>query len=122
VKTACTLTLRHSNHRFGAAGVAGGLGPANSRALLEAGSAEPELLDILVTRALAPGAVLRLEQSGGAGYGPPRERPAEMVVADVANGYVSIESAARDYGVVIDPETLMIDEAATIAMRARLAR
>ncbi len=120
VKTACTLTLRHSNHRFAAAGLAGGQGPANSRAILE--GAEPEPLDILVTRALAPGAVFRLEQSGGAGYGPPIERPAEMVVADVANGYVSIESAARNYGVVIDPETFMIDEAATIAMRARLAR
>lgn len=122
VKTDCTLTIRHSNHRFGAAGVAGGKGPQTSRALLNPDGAGAEYLDTLVTRALTAGEVFRLEQSGGAGYGSPFERQPEMVAADVANGYVSAESATRDYGVVIDLETLAVDEPATIAMRAKLRR
>ncbi len=120
VKTDCTLTLRHSNHRFGASGVEGGKGPQTSRVLLNPDRADAEYLDTLVTRTLAAGEVFRLEQSGGAGYGPPRERPAGMVAADIANGYVSPESAARDYGVLVDPDTLAVDEPATIAMCAKL--
>jgi N-methylhydantoinase B len=38
---------------------------------------------------------------GGGGYGDPLERDPEAVLLDVLNGYVSIEAAARDYGVVI---------------------
>jgi N-methylhydantoinase B/oxoprolinase/acetone carboxylase alpha subunit len=59
---------------------------------------------------------------GGAGYGPPSERPAGMVATDVANRYVSPESAARDYGVVVDSETHAVDESATVAIRAKLPR
>jgi hypothetical protein len=36
---------------------------------------------------------------------------------DVVDGYVTIESAARDYGVVIDPQTLEIVLGATETLR-----
>jgi N-methylhydantoinase B len=36
---------------------------------------------------------------GGAGYGAPAERPKELVLRDLARGYISAEAAARDYGV-----------------------
>ena len=39
---------------------------------------------------------------GGGGFGSPLERPAEDVLDDVREGLVSIESARRDYGVVIE--------------------
>jgi N-methylhydantoinase B len=121
VKADCTLTVRHSNHRFGAAGVAGGKGPPTSRVLLNPDGPDAEYLDTMVTRALAAGETFRLEQSGGAGYGPPCDRPAGIVAADVANGYVSPESAAVDYGVAVDPETFAVDEPATVTMRAKLS-
>jgi N-methylhydantoinase B len=35
----------------------------------------------------------------------------------VRNGYVSLASAQRDYGVVIDSTTMIVDEAATTATR-----
>jgi N-methylhydantoinase B len=54
---------------------------------------------------------------GGGGYGDPAERDPEAVLKDVINGYVSIESARRDYGVVIDPETCRIDLPATRKIR-----
>jgi N-methylhydantoinase B len=47
---------------------------------------------------LKKGDVIRLEQSGGGGWGDPRERDVQALLEDVADGYVSPESAARDYG------------------------
>ena len=38
---------------------------------------------------------------GGAGYGDPFSRPVAAVLDDVIDGYVSLEAAERDYGVVI---------------------
>jgi N-methylhydantoinase B len=40
------------------------------------------------------------------------------VAEDVRQGYVSIEAAADDYGVVIDPETSTLDLPATQKLRA----
>lgn len=51
-----------------------------------------------------------LTPSGG-GFGDPLERDVERVVADVADGYVSLEQAREQYGVALDPETLAVDEA-----------
>jgi N-methylhydantoinase B len=42
---------------------------------------------------------------GGGGYGDPYEREPARVQADVRAGLVSVEAAARDYGLVIDPAT-----------------
>ena len=35
---------------------------------------------------------------GGAGYGKPQDRDIAMVRRDLARGYISAESAMRDYG------------------------
>ena len=92
------LTVRSSNHRIAAPGYAGGLGPPASRVILNPDRADREVLDILETRHLKAGDVIRFERSGGAGYGPPSERAPEAVRDDVRNGYVSPEAAARIYG------------------------
>jgi N-methylhydantoinase B len=42
-----------------------------------------------------------IETAGGGGFWNPLERAAERVLADVRAGYVSVEAARRDYGVVI---------------------
>jgi N-methylhydantoinase B len=60
-----------------------------------------------------------LRQPGGGGFGDPFSRDPDAVLADVRENYVSIEGAARDYGVVIDPATLEIEAAATGAARSR---
>jgi N-methylhydantoinase B len=52
---------------------------------------------------LAPGDVVVMDAAGGGGYGDPRERDRAMVVEDVMQGYVTVEGAARDYGVDVDP-------------------
>ncbi|HLH27204.1 MAG TPA: hydantoinase B/oxoprolinase family protein [Chloroflexota bacterium] len=70
---------------------------------------------------LAAGDAIVIDAGGGGGYGPAWERPAERVQADVREGYVSLQAARDDYGVVLDPRTLALDEAATTARRADLA-
>jgi N-methylhydantoinase B len=42
------------------------------------------------------------QPGGGGGYGDPHERSRDLVIADVENGYVSRESAVRDYGLTPD--------------------
>jgi N-methylhydantoinase B len=39
--------------------------------------------------------------SGRGGYGDPQERDSALVLEDLADGYVSVERAKKDYGVVI---------------------
>jgi N-methylhydantoinase B len=55
--------------------------------------------------------------SGGGGFGSPDERAPELVARDVREGYVSLESAARDYRVVIDRATGGVDMDATLQLR-----
>jgi N-methylhydantoinase B len=56
---------------------------------------------------------------GGCGYGDPLEREPELVREDVINGYVTIERAASDYGVVINPVNFEIDIKGTSELRAK---
>ncbi len=59
---------------------------------------------------LEEGDAFELRTGGGGGFGDPFERDPERVRVDVLDGYVSVEAAERDYGVVLDPETLEIRE------------
>jgi len=70
-----------------------------------------------IVRDLPRGTLLYQEAGGGGGYGEPFERPAELVAEEVRQGVISIAAARRDYGVVIDPETLALDAAATRKLR-----
>ena len=60
-----------------------------------------------------------VETAGGGGFWNPLERPAEKVLADVRSGYVSLEAARREYGVVIRQEgrRFDLDVSATAEMR-----
>ncbi len=66
---------------------------------------------------LKPGDVVTIDAPGGGGYGNSIERDPEMVLNDVLEGYVSLESARADYGVAIDPKTLEIDHEETKKLR-----
>jgi N-methylhydantoinase B len=61
-----------------------------------------------------------MDAAGGGGYGDPLERDPEIVEKDVIEGYVSLERAREDYGVVINPKTMKIDSAATEDLRKSL--
>ncbi|MCC6780985.1 MAG: hydantoinase B/oxoprolinase family protein [Hyphomicrobiales bacterium] len=92
------LTVRSSNHIFASQGQNGGLAPRPSRVILNPDRPDREELSAIETRHLKAGDVIRFERSGGAGFGPPSERTAEEVDADVRNGYVSAQAADAIYG------------------------
>ena len=57
------------------------------------------------------------EAGGGGGYGDPLQRPIATVVDEVRNGIVSLDAARDLYGVVLDTETLEVQEEATARRR-----
>lgn len=67
---------------------------------------------------LANGDQVLVHSGGGAGVGDPAERDIVAVVADVRNELVSVDMARDVYKVVIDPDTLEVDGAATQDLRS----
>jgi N-methylhydantoinase B len=74
-----------------------------------------------ILRGLSQGTIFAQKAGGGGGYGDPMLRPADVVLADVRNGLVSIEAARRDYGVAIDGASWTVDLAETGRLRGRPA-
>ena len=70
--------------------------------VLKNGRREPELLYKTEKFPLQPGDRVRMSTGGGGGYGNPCERSVERVKQDVMRGFVSLQRARDDYGVVID--------------------
>jgi len=66
------------------------------------------------------GDIISFRAPGGGGYGDPLDRDLDYLQHDVNNGYVSPESAQRDYGAVMVENTLQIDWEATEAHRNKL--
>ncbi len=63
-----------------------------------------------------------LRSGGGGGFGPPWRRDAQAVLHDVMQGYVSAQSAAKHYGVVLAADGKSIDQAGTRRRRAEMSR
>ena len=121
-----TMTMHGDRAEVTPFGLAGGTnGGPNTLRLRRAASPEKE--EDLGMHAmgiqLAPGDQLIYRSNGGGGFGDPRARAPEAVLADVEQGWITREKAAQVYGVVLaggngagDP--LRIDEAATAERRA----
>jgi len=76
-----------------------------------------ELAETVREAPLKRGDVVRVNMNAGGGYGDPLERDPELVLGDVLDGYVSVNGAGDDYGVIIHPEKLTIDHKATVELR-----
>jgi len=107
---------------FACFGVNGGKWGAPGYSLKNPGTAEEEY--VYFSRDAIPakvGEMVRLVTPGGGGWGDPLEREIESVRLDVERKLVSLESARRDYGVIMDPDSLEVDRSATETLRRRLA-
>lgn len=71
----------------------------------------------MVYEAMEAGDTITNLSGGGGGWGDPLTRDPEKVRDDVRDGYVSIEAARRDYGVVLNPSSLEIDWEETRKLR-----
>lgn len=73
-----------------------------------------------------PNTIFRYLTCGGGGWGNPLERDPQRVLRDVRDEYVTIEGAAKQYGVVVkgdpknDPENLELDVEATEKRRGEM--
>jgi N-methylhydantoinase B len=96
-------------------GLAGGEPGAGNQVTLRIGG--KEITDLpnakVLMKRLNAGDAITIRAGGGGGFGPPTEREPERVASDVRQGYVSQAAAAETYGVVIDPKTIEVDQAAT---------
>jgi N-methylhydantoinase B len=93
-----TCTAQMDRFRFRPYGLAGGgEGAAGTLTLIRDGKATP-LHSKIGNMPLQQGDIIRLETSGGGGHGDPRARERGAVQDDVAQGYVTRESAAKVYG------------------------
>jgi N-methylhydantoinase B len=96
-------------------GVNGGKAGAPFRVTVDPGGPDERSLGGLVdAEPIRAGELVRIETTGGGGWGDPLERAVEAVELDVRQGKVSPEAAERDYGVRVG------DAAATEALRERL--
>jgi N-methylhydantoinase B len=98
-------------------GLAGGRPGATARVVLNLGTPEERDLGKLDMYLAKKGDVVTFLTAGGGGFGDPFARDVDLVLRDVALGYVTPEGAARDYGVVVRDGKL--DEAATAALRGK---
>jgi N-methylhydantoinase B len=98
--------------RFPAQGYMGGLPGARLEATIDGVAPHPKKRTVL-----PPEGTLRLKLAGGGGFYPPEERDPELVLEDVINGLVSLESAERDFKVAISGRS--IDWQRTAALRRR---
>ena len=64
---------------------------------------------------------LEIDSTAGGGWGNPYRRDVARVHRDVLDGIVSIDAARTCYGVVIDRDTMAVDERATFERRANVA-
>ena len=110
------LQLRSDKRRFPPYGLLGGKPGSPSWNILNPDDEHTALTTMSMTPIKGGDVILHILASGG-GWGDPLERDPDMVRQDVWNELLSIENAARDYGVVIDPATLQVDGAATAALR-----
>jgi N-methylhydantoinase B len=123
VRTRGNLTLNSKIERAHCLpwGLDGGLeGTGNELCVRRAGAAVEMANAKVSILSLKPGDAFVIRSGGGGGFGSPLERLVAEVREDVRLGYVSLRAARDYYGVVLDPETLEVDEEATARRRAWL--
>ena len=113
-----TLQLRSDRRRHSPYGLMGGRDGAVSNNLLDDGQTWSQL-PTKFTRLLAKGQAVRHTTAAAGGYGDPRRRDPELVLADVVDGKVTPEGAERDYGVVVRRAPWRVDSEATTRLRTK---
>ncbi len=88
--------------------------------ILRGPDGRPERVDLNCVRTILTGERVLIYEPGGGGVGSPLERDPGTVADDVRNGFVSLERARAEYGVVVEPATFKVDEAATAKLRVFL--
>jgi N-methylhydantoinase B len=108
-------------------GICGGGNGAPNEMILRYGSTDPYRVQHTANNVpVGAGQRIMYDYGGGGGWGDPLDRDPQAVLDDVIDEYVSVEGAARDYGVVLTGSltdlTLAVDVMATDVVRAERRR
>lgn len=115
------FSIRSAKHVIPAQGLAsGGTGRVGDIRINPGTEDEKQLPTRYADYPLRTGDVFRLETPGGGGWGDPAKRDPTLVLADVAEGYITPAAAAATYKVIVTRAgtAWKIDEAATQARRS----
>lgn len=116
------LTMHGDRQEVTPFGLAGGTNGGPNVLVLNAGTPEEQSLGMdTAGLRVAAGSKLLYCSNGGGGFGPPHERPVELVLADMRADYIDPIVAREVYGVVLSADG-NVDEDATAAARSELAR
>jgi N-methylhydantoinase B len=111
------LGIQSGRYRYPPEGLFGGKDGSRAQFLINGKPGNPYGLT-----QFGPGDTVIIDVAGGGGYGNPYERDVALVESDVTNGYVSVEKAKEDYGVVIDPKTMTSEPEETTKLRESLKK
>ena len=96
------FSMRTDKHAIEPFGSDGGLAGAKGSCIVNPGAKdEKRLPSRFGDYRLKRNDLLRIERPGGGGLGDPLERPAQNVLNDARQGYVSLAHARTDYGVAV---------------------
>ena len=112
------LQLRSDKRAFPPYGLSGGHAGTPSSNVLNPDTSQERLLPTMGLTEIRRNDVLRHVLAGGGGWGNPLERDPDLVQNDVWNEKLTIDYAHREYAVVINPETMLLDHGATEQLRA----
>src|ERR1700691_4667782 len=93
-----TVVRRYDRAKFPPNGVAGGKPGSRSRFVIHLGAGDERETPASGRYDLQAGERFLLQSAGGGGFGDPQKRDRTALKGDMAEGYVSAEAAARDYG------------------------
>jgi N-methylhydantoinase B len=93
-----TVIRRFNKTRFPPQGLAGGKPGSRARFVLRLGTKQEFETKASARVEMAAGERFLLQSAGGGGYGDPRRRDRAALASDMAEGYVSPDAAAKDYG------------------------
>ncbi len=76
-----------------------------------------EVLPTMISTSMRAGETIYHRMAGGGGFGDPWTRSPAQVARDVRNGKISFAAAREAYGVILNPDTFLVDETATAEYR-----
>jgi N-methylhydantoinase B len=89
-------------------GICGGKPALAGRvSVLKKGSDKPDVFYKAEGYDLDVGDTIFVETGGGGGYGAPEQRASDLLLRDLRRGYISLEAAARDYGISAGSDGLL---------------
>jgi N-methylhydantoinase B len=99
-----SINVRGDRTIYPPQGAAGGHDANKAAYFLENKDGDKQPIPSKYSDRIRRGERLMVTTAGGGGYGDPKRRDREQIVADIAEGMISASQACKDYGIDIDAE------------------